>query len=88
MQGECNGKTGKLCFTGLDTAEPKLSLCKDNANECSESLLLHCRVQLILCKGRMNIHAKFVVSYKILVVYLQSCDTQTQTIHSYTTMCA
>ena len=65
MQGESNGKTGKPCFTGFDTAEPQLSLCKDNANECSESLLLHCRVQLSLCKGRMNIHAKFVVSYKI-----------------------
>ena len=31
-------------------AEPKLILFKDNANECNESLLLHCRVQLILCK--------------------------------------
>ena len=31
MQGESNSKTGKLCFTGLDIAEPKLSLCKANA---------------------------------------------------------
>jgi hypothetical protein len=31
MQGECNSKTGKLCFTGLDTAEPQLALCKGNA---------------------------------------------------------
>lgn len=37
--------------------------------------------QLILCKVRMNIHAKIVVSYKILVVYLHSCDIQTQTRH-------
>ena len=30
MLGECNSKTGKLSFTGLDTAEPTLILCKDN----------------------------------------------------------
>ena len=30
MRGECNSKTGKLSFTGLDTAEPTLILCKDN----------------------------------------------------------
>ena len=31
MQDECNGKAGKHRFTGLDTAEPQLVLCKDNA---------------------------------------------------------
>ena len=31
MRGECNGKVGKRSFTGLDTAEPKLILFKDNA---------------------------------------------------------
>ena len=31
MRGECNGKVGKRSFTGLDTAEPKLILYKDNA---------------------------------------------------------
>ena len=31
MRGECNGKAGKRSFTGLDTAEPKLILFKDNA---------------------------------------------------------
>ena len=31
MRGECNGKAGKRSFTGLDTAEPKLILYKDNA---------------------------------------------------------
>ena len=31
MQDESNGKTGKHRFTGLDTAEPQLVLCKDNA---------------------------------------------------------
>ena len=31
MQDECNGKTGKHRFIGLDTAEPQLVLCKDNA---------------------------------------------------------
>ena len=29
IQGECNGKTGKLSFTVLDIAEPKLILYKD-----------------------------------------------------------
>ena len=29
MQGECNSKAGKRSFTRLDTAEPKLILCKD-----------------------------------------------------------
>ena len=50
MQGECNGKTGKLSFTGLDIAEPKLILYKDNANERKESLLFVSRVPLILYK--------------------------------------
>ena len=31
MQGECNSKTGKKSFTGLDTAEPQLILCKTSA---------------------------------------------------------
>ena len=55
MQGECNIKTGKLCFTRLDTAEPKLSLCKADANERKESLLSISRVQLGLYKGKNNI---------------------------------
>lgn len=32
MQGECNSKSGKPGFTVLDTAEPKLTLCKGNAS--------------------------------------------------------
>ena len=31
MQDESNGKTWKHRFTGLDTAESQLVLCKDNA---------------------------------------------------------
>ena len=50
MQGECNGKVGKQSFHNFDTAEPKLILYKDNANERKESLLLLSRVQLILYK--------------------------------------
>ena len=50
MQGERNSKAGRRSLTRLDTAEPKLILCKDNANERNESLLSHSRVQLILCK--------------------------------------
>ena len=45
---------GKLCFHNFDTAEPKLILCKDNANERNESLLSNSRVQLILCKVTHN----------------------------------
>ena len=29
MKGECNSKSGKRSFAGLDTAEPHLILCKD-----------------------------------------------------------
>ena len=36
MRGECNSKTGKMIFSGLDTAEPTLILCKD-----SESMAHH-----------------------------------------------
>ena len=50
MRGESNSKAGKRSFTGLDTAEPKLILYKDNANERNESLLSDSRVQLILYK--------------------------------------
>ena len=54
MQGECNGKMWKRSFTKLDTAEPPLVLCKDNANEWKESLLLISRVPLVLCKDNAN----------------------------------
>ena len=53
-QGECNSKVGKLSFHNFDTAEPKLILCKDNANERKESLLSISRVQLILCKDNIS----------------------------------
>ena len=32
MRGERNSKAGKRCFTGLDIAEPKLSLYKGKNN--------------------------------------------------------
>ena len=50
MQGECNSKAGRRSLTRLDTAEPQLILCKDNASERKESLLFISRAQLILCK--------------------------------------
>ena len=50
MQGESSSKTGKLRFTGLDIAEPKLIFYKDNANEWQKSLLLFVRVPLIFYK--------------------------------------
>lgn len=40
MKDECDSKEGKLSFTGLDTAESNLILCKDDANERKASLLL------------------------------------------------
>ena len=49
MRGECNSKTVKRSFTGLDTAEPKLVFYKDNANERKWSLLMLSRVQLVIC---------------------------------------
>lgn len=40
MKDECGSKEGKLSYTGLDTAESNLILCKDDANERKASLLL------------------------------------------------
>ena len=37
------------CFC-LATCLPVRFFCKDNANECNESLLSNCRVQLVFCK--------------------------------------
>ena len=62
MQGECNGKSVKRSLTGLDTAEPKIVLCKDNANEWKESLLLISRVPLVLCKDIKKTSNWFVIS--------------------------
>ena len=62
MQGECNGKMWKRSFTKLDTAEPPLVLCKDNANERKESLLLISRVPLVLCKDIKKTSNWFVIS--------------------------
>ena len=36
MRGEHNSKKGKRSFTILDTAEPKLILCKDNARRVQQ----------------------------------------------------
>ena len=86
-QGECNSKTGKLCFTGLDIAEPKLSLCKANANEWKESLLLFSRVQLSLCKSTKNIYPRIVSRTIILpdthrrnnIPHFYTCHTDRKT---------
>ena len=61
---------GKLCFHNFDTAEPKLILFKDNANERNESLLSNSRVQLILCKVT---HNSPLCRYNIMdMVYISS----------------
>ncbi len=36
MQGECNSKAVKRSFPRLDTAEPQLILCKDNARRVQQ----------------------------------------------------
>ena len=60
MQGECNSNQMKRSFIMIDTAEPRLILCKDNANERKESLLSISRVQLSLCKSTKNIYPRIV----------------------------
>ena len=54
VQGERSSKAGKRRFTRLDTAEPQPVICNDNANERHESLLLYCRVQLIIYKDNIK----------------------------------
>ena len=54
MQGECNSKSEKRSFAGLDTAEPKLIFYKDSANERNESLLSNSRVQPIWDKDNIK----------------------------------
>ena len=86
-QGESNSKTGKLCFTRLDTAEPKLSLCKAYANERKESLLSISRVQLSLCKSTKNIYPRIVSRTIILsdthrrnnIPHFYTCHTDRKT---------
>ena len=75
MQGESNSKAGKRSFTGLDTAEPRLILYKDNANERKESLLLISRVQLILYKDNARrVERRLVLTFPS-AVYLIYKDT-------------
>ena len=71
MKDECDSKEGKLSFTGLDTAESNLILCKDNANERKESLLLISRVQLILYKD-----TKFQILYTQNILYMRYMHTE------------
>ena len=75
MQGESNSKTGKRSFTGLDTAEPRLILYKDNANERKESSLLISRVQLILYKDNARRAERGLVLTFPSAVYLIYKDT-------------
>ena len=71
MKDECDSKEGKLSFTGLDTAESKLILYKDDANERKESLLLISRVQLILYKD-----TKFQILYTQNILYMRYMHTE------------
>jgi hypothetical protein len=57
----------KRSFIMIDTAEPRLILCKDNANERKESLLSISRVQLILCK--INNIAHVITIYLTKITY-------------------
>ena len=71
MKDECDSKEGKLSFTGLDTAESNLILCKDDANERKASLLLISRVQLILYKD-----TKFQILYTQNILYMRYMHTE------------
>ncbi len=74
MQVERNGKTEKLSFTVLDTAEMPLILYKDNANERQKSLLLFARVPLILYKDKNFIDNRchIVVDRNFINLFLRS----------------
>ena len=74
MQVERNGKTEKLSFTVLDTAETPLILYKDNASERQKSLLLFARVPLILYKDKNFIDKRgHIVVERILInLFLRS----------------
>ena len=63
MQVERNGKTEKLSFTVLDTAETPLILYKDTANERQKSLLLFARVPLILYKDNASERQKSLLLF-------------------------
>ena len=71
MKDECDSKEGKLSFTGLDTAESNLILCKDDANERKASLLLISRVRLILYKD-----TKFQILYSQNILYMRYMHTE------------
>ena len=71
MKDECGSKEGKLSYTGLDTAESNLILCKDDANERKASLLLISRVQLILYKD-----TKFQILYTQNILYMRYMHTE------------
>ena len=74
MQAGRNGKTEKLSFTVLDTAETPLILYKDNASERQKSLLLFARVPLILYKDKNFIDKRgHIVVERILInLFLRS----------------
>lgn len=71
MKDECGSKEGKLSFTGLDTAESNLILCKDDANERKENSLLISRVRLILYKD-----TKFQILYSQNILYMRYMHTE------------
>ena len=64
MLGECNSKTGKLSFTGLDTAEPTLILCKDNES------MAHHKVRnvffILRNSGKLSLRSFAISLYKII----------------------
>ena len=79
MLGECNSKTGKLSFTGLDTAEPTLILCKDSESSAYGKyrrvfFILQCRVLALplykiictrQCKSKLSLRSFALSLYKI-----------------------
>ena len=80
MLGECNSKTGKLSFTGLDTAEPTLILCKDNESMAHHKVrnvffilrnsALYLPLYKIICtrqyKSKLSLRSFAISLYKII----------------------
>ena len=80
MRGECNSKTGKLSFTGLDTAEPTLILCKDNESMAHHKVrnvffilrnsALYLPLYKIICtrqyKSKLSLRSFAISLYKII----------------------
>ena len=91
MRGECNSKTGKLSFTGLDTAEPTLILCKDNESMAHHKVrnvffilrnsALYLPLYKIICTRQYK--SKLSLRSFVLSLYKISCTRQCKSKHLF-----